>query len=283
MIDLDHLTYTYPHSENKALDCATGSIAPGIHLLMGENGAGKTTLLKVAAGLLRPTSGECRLDGASTLSLSPDIRRKIFFIPDRIDLPTATVNEYAILTAGLYDRFDAGMLSSNLQEFGLTGDEPLQNLSLGMLHKTLIAYGLSLRPDLLLLDEPANGLDISSRKTMRAMMARCIDEHQTAIISTHTPSDLHALYDGVIMLTAGKIKLCHPTWHIASRLGFIASTVPPADALFTEADSGRFLSVVPAGQGAGEGDVDFGVLYAAMQSSVSDSILQIINSSSNDY
>lgn len=275
MIELKDLSYTYSRHGVKALDSVTGIIAPGVHLLMGENGAGKSTLLRVMAGLARPVGGDCLLDGESTLDLRPAMRRRLFFIPDDLMLPTRTILEYASVTAPLYPSFDEDMLRANLADFGLTGNERMQSLSLGQKHKTLLAYAISLRPELLLLDEPANGLDISSRKVMRSMMARCVGEEQTVIISTHTPADLHALYDGVMMLSHGNLLLCHPTWHIASRVTFRADPVPPADAIFSEPDSGRFLSIVPGG---GEGDdVDFGLLYSALLSPARHAMIELIN------
>lgn len=280
MIELTNLSYTYSRHGVKALDSVTGIITPGVHLLMGENGAGKSTLLRVMAGLVRPVEGACLLDGESTCDLRPAMRRRLFFIPDDLELPTRTILEYASVTARLYPTFDPEMLRANLDDFGLTGREQLKDLSLGQKHKTLLAYGIALRPDLLLLDEPANGLDISSRKVMRSMMARCVGEEQTVIISTHTPADLHALYDGVMMLSHGHLLLCHPTWHIASRIAFHATPVPPAEAIFSESDSGRFLSIVPGG---GEGDdVDFGLLYSALLSPARDTVINLINTADDE-
>lgn len=278
MITLDNLTYHYAKSPVNAIDSISGTLSPGIHLLMGENGAGKSTLLRVMAGLLKPDAGRCLLDGENTLSQSPALRRRIFFLPDSLEIPAHTIREFASFHSCYYPNFSAEILDDNLREFGLTGMEPLKGMSLGMAGKAKLAYVLALGVDLLLLDEPANGLDITSRKQMRSMMARHLRDDQTVIISTHSVADLKALYDGVIMVSRGHMKVCAPTWEIASRLSFISTPVPSRAALFTEQETGRFNSIVAAEvSGAQGGDVDFALLYSALLSERSDEIVSLIN------
>ena len=276
MVTLDRITYQYNRDGVKALDSVSGCIGPGIHLLMGENGAGKTTLLRVMGGLLRPASGRCMLDDTDTMSRVPSDRCKTFFLPDSMDIPARSINEFASVHSKYYPDFSPEMFASNLADFGLTGNEPADGMSLGMRHKSWLAYVLALKTELLLLDEPANGLDISSRKTLRTLMARCVDETQTVLVSTHSVVDLHALYDGVMMVSRGRMNICMPTWQVAESMGFVSTPIPAADAIFTEQDTGRFNSIVPDPE-AGTGDVDFALLYSALLSPARDKVIELLD------
>lgn len=162
MLNLNHLSFTYKKGP-EALADVTGTLKPGIHLLLGENGAGKTTLLKVMAGLLRPANGEVLLDGLSVGLRSPQVMRSLFFLPETMEVPFATFGELARYHAPMYPAFSAADFSENLAAFGLDGSERIADCSLGTRRKGLTAYALALHTPLLMMDEPANGLDINSR------------------------------------------------------------------------------------------------------------------------
>lgn len=146
-----------------------------------------------------------------------------------------------------------------------------------MRHKAIVAYAISLKTDILLLDEPANGLDITSKKALRSMIARCTSEEQIVIISTHTVSDLKELYDGLIVLSKGKILVCRPTWEISERIACIDTPIPPIERLFMEQSLGMFHSIIPNDEGLTT-DLNYHLLYMALMSPSRDSILEIINS-----
>lgn len=277
MITLDNVSYRYSKRLPEVIDGVTTRMAPGIHLLLGENGAGKTTLLHLLAGLLTPVTGTCDLDGDDLSARRPATMRRVFFLSDNMELPFKTINETARCHAVFYPSFSAEALAANLADFGLTGDERLKNLSLGARHKTLVAYALALGVDLLLLDEPANGLDIDAKKALRRMIARSMTDDNTVIISTHTVYDLEALYDGLLLLSHGKLLISRPTWQIAGRIGFVTSTNPLADALYQEPDAGVFRAIVP-GNDDDESAVNYSLLYSAVMSDARDRILSLINS-----
>lgn len=169
MIVLNNLTYRYRKGA-EALTDVSASIGPGIHLLLGENGAGKTTLLHVMAGLLYPSSGECLIDGEDASRRLPSELSRMFFLGDNMPFPAKTINEMSRIHAVFYPGFDPVQLQENLKSFGLTGDEPIAKMSLGNRHKSQVAYALALRTDILLLDEPANGLDISAKQALQSML-----------------------------------------------------------------------------------------------------------------
>ncbi|MCM1029297.1 MAG: ABC transporter ATP-binding protein [Pseudoflavonifractor sp.] len=267
MIQLDNVTLRYPGSGPAALRGVTFTISPGIYLLLGENGAGKTTLLRVLASLLTPSEGRVTMDGVDAGLRLPSQLRDLYFIGDDEQMPADSVDALARLHGEpLYPLFDREMLRQNLADFGLDGRQPLSAMSLGQRKKAMAAYALSLQTPLLLLDEPANGLDIGSRDTLRGMMARCAAPEQTIIVSTHTTADLEPLYDGIIMLSRGELLFTMRMDEITRRLAFGIYEMPPRDALFSMNDIGRFRSITPAGADAPETEVDIHLLYSALQS-----------------
>ncbi len=260
MIELNNLTYAYRRGF-VAIDDVTASVSPGIHLLLGENGAGKTTLLRLMAGLLFPSSG----------------MKTVFMLPDTTELPTKTIRGFAEIHSRFYPTFSQENFEENLREFNLDGNENYNQLSLGLRHKTLLAYVVALGVDLLLLDEPANGLDITSKKALRHILARCTGPEQTVIISTHTVSDLRELYDGVLVLSKGKLLLARPTWEISERISCVASPIPPFDHIFMEQGAGLFHSIIENETGEPT-DLNYALLYSALMSKSRDRLLEIINS-----
>ncbi|MCI8997493.1 MAG: ABC transporter ATP-binding protein [Muribaculaceae bacterium] len=275
MITLTNLTYSY-HRGVVAINDASAVVSPGIHLLLGENGAGKTTLLRIIGGLLIPQNGSCSIDGEDVKLRLPSTLQRTFFLPDTVELPAKSVNAFAAIHSRFYPNFSRDTLEANLREFGLTGDEEFSKLSLGMRHKAIVAYAISLHVDVLLLDEPANGLDITSKKSLRSMLARNTGEEQTVIISTHTVSDLKELYDGLIVLSKGKLLICRPSWEISERLACIDTTIPPAQRIFMEQGLGIFHSLIINEDGLTT-DLNYHLLYSALMSPERDRILEIIN------
>lgn len=267
MIELEKLTYAY-RKGTEALSNASASIGGGIHLLLGENGAGKTTLLHLMAGLLYPTSGKCLLDGVAMSLRRPEELSRVFFLGDNMEFPASTIEQMVKVHARFYPTFDAAMLADNLQRFGLTGKEPLHRLSLGNRHKSQVAYALALRTETLLLDEPANGLDLTSRALLQSMIASCVTPEQTVIVSTHIVADLQNLYDGVIVLSKGKLMLADTVEAILGRVAFTVGPVPPVVALYGERRLGMFHSIVKAGPGVESGDIDYLLLFNAIQHNV---------------
>ncbi len=277
MLTFRNLNFRYNRRRDALCD-VSATVRPGLCLLMGENGAGKTTLLNICDGGLLPNSGSIDFDGADPSGRDPRVLRNIFFLPDNYISPFRTIRQAARYHAPMYPDFNPVMLDDNLSAFGLSGDEKLRSLSLGMLHKTNIAFALSLHPRLLLLDEPANGLDISSKKELRRMVSRCIDPEQTVIISTHTVADLEMLYDSVLLLHRGRTLLSASLDRLTERLGFIKCSVTPQNALYAEPDGILFRAIIPTDDKT-QTIVDYELLYSALMSdeSTKDAIVNLLN------
>lgn len=276
MIELKNITFSY-YRDTVAIDDVSAVVSPGIHLLLGENGAGKTTFLSLLAGLLIPQKGICEIDGENISLRQPSTLSRTFFLPTEIELPAKTINKFAKIHGKFYPNFSQESLRENLAEFGMTGDEDYASMSLGMRHKAIVAYSISLHTDLLLLDEPANGLDILSKKSLRSMLARNTDENQTVIVSTHTVSDLQELYDGLIVLSHGHLLVGRPTWEISERVACVSTPIPPVDKLFMEQSLGLFHSLIINEEGLTT-DLNYHLLYSALMSPQRDKVLEVINS-----
>ncbi len=283
MITLDNLTFSYRRHMPAAVSSASASIPDGLHLLLGENGAGKTTLLHLIAGLQRPDEGQCLIDGSPVWPRNPSAQSRMFFLPDTLEPPFDTMADMARLHGAFYTTFSADEMTANLASFGLDAGMKLRRMSLGMRRKAMLSYALSLHADVLLLDEPANGLDIDSRKELRRMIGRSVAPGQTVIVSTHMVHDLEPLFDGLIMLSQSKLLLDSPVWEIASRFSFVTTTAPTDGALYQEPDGPRFRAIT-VGDGSDEtsSDIDYTLLYSAIMSPSRDAILNHINGTDND-
>ena len=275
MVTLNRISFSYMRGV-PALADVCGALEPGIHLLLGENGAGKTTLLKVMAGLLRPTAGEVTLDGAVVAQRAPATMRSLFFLPENMEIPFATFNELARRHAPMYPLFSDEDFRLNLRAFGLDGSERPADCSLGTRRKGLIAYALALHTPLLLMDEPANGLDINSKKALRAMMARCVAPDQTVVVSTHNITDLLELYDGLMLLHGGRLEVCLPTYTLSCRLESVSTPQPLPEVLYWELSAARYHSLLPNPSGE-PATLDYSLLYSALMSTAAPQVLAAIN------
>ena len=275
-IKLDHLTLQYKGARTQALSDVSALIGPGTWLLLGENGAGKTTLLHTIAGLLQPTEGTCTIDGIPASHRCPSIESRLTFLGDNMAFPARTVNEMIGCHAQFYPFFSRASLYANLSAFGLEGSEKLKSLSLGNRHKAQVAYMLALNTPLVLLDEPANGLDIEARSSLRRMLIDASSPERTIIVSTHTISDFEKVYDGVIILNHSRLQLIATLDDILSRVAFTVSGRRPETAIFSALSGGQWHSIISADDADTESDVDFELLYTALHCPQGEAILNLL-------
>lgn len=265
MIELRNIEFSYKKGASPALSDVNAQIEPGIHLLAGENGAGKTTLLHVMAGIIRPDTGECVINGAPATSDLPADRARAFLLEENMYFPAHSIREFANIHARFYPGFSQERFDLNLEAFGLRGDERLRDQSLGNRKKAQLAYALALGTEVLLLDEPTNALDIEGRQTLRKMIAGTIGYDQTIVVSTHTVADLENLYDGALMLTKSRLLFAGLADAVSARIAFETGRIAPPDALYSEIQAGRVLSIAPASDDTST-RVDWRMLYSALHS-----------------
>lgn len=263
-IKIDNVWYAYRKGHD-SMRGATAEIGPGIHLLLGPNGAGKTTLLKLMCGILAPSAGEVTVDGIDICRRDPSGLEKVFYLSDDPSFPLATINDMVRCHAPYYPGFSREQLDANLREFGLDADDRLQAMSLGWRKKACIAYALALNTDVLLLDEPANGLDIQSKKSLNKVLASNCNDGKIIIVATHTVHEMQALFDGVMFINNGAVPLVADVYELGRKYAFVTSEHPVEGAVYSEPSMQGFRCMVP-NDGGIESQVDFILLYQAMMS-----------------
>lgn len=195
----------------KAVDGVSFSLLPGESVgLIGANGAGKTTLMRVLATLDVPDEGQIEMDGADLLA-TPNLRTAIGWMPDDfICPPSTTVEEYVDFYARAYrikGRHRLEEVDRVLRFCGMDGlrDRLADKLSKGEKQRLSLARMLIGNPRLLIMDEPAAGLDPKARVEFKGYVRRLQAEGRTLLISSHILSELAEMCDRLIMMDAGTI------------------------------------------------------------------------------
>lgn len=220
MITTKSLSFGYT-SAQQVLNNITLSMERGhIHGLLGCNGIGKTTLLKLICGIMRPRSGEVRIDGIDPMERRKETLSELIIIPEEFDLPNISLERYAAVTAPFYPRFDRGAMLGYCEELGVNPRVRLHSLSMGQRKKAYIAFALACNVSMLLLDEPTNGLDIPSKSVFRRLLAGYVDESRMVVISTHQVADVEQLLDNIIILNEQGVMLNATTSEICEKLKF---------------------------------------------------------------
>jgi ABC-2 type transport system ATP-binding protein len=211
IIDIQNLSHAYRNIT--ALNQVTFQVMRGaIHGFVGPNGAGKTTALKVLATLLRPQRGTVRVFGMEMLANPREVRRRIGFMPDHFSMyRQMTVFEYLDFFAAAYGLGFDQRTSTIRDVLALTEMEARQHdlikgLSRGMQQRVSLARVLVHDPELLLLDEPASGLDPRARIELMEILQELRRMGKTIFISSHILSELALLCDAVTVLDRGVVK-----------------------------------------------------------------------------
>lgn len=177
---------------------------------LGPNGAGKTTTLKLLMGLIFPTGGSAKIEGADWRD--PQVKAQIGFLPEQpyfYDYLTAgELLDYYAQLSGLSARERRRRIPAVLSRVGLpeTGRMQLRKFSKGMLQRVGIAQAIIHDPKLIFLDEPMSGLDPVGRREVRDLIQSFKDEGKTVFFSTHILSDAEALCDRVAVLHKGELR-----------------------------------------------------------------------------
>jgi len=209
IIEVEGLTHRY--GEVVALDDLTVTFTAGVTGLVGANGAGKTTLLRLVLGLLHPQRGAIRVLGHDPQVEPLAVRAHIGYMPESECLPkdqtAADFVSYAAQLAGIPPREARRRASEVLYLVGLEEERfrYLGDFSTGMRQRVKLAQAIVHDPDLLLLDEPASGLDPDGRTRMLALIRRLSSFDMSVIVSSHILSDIERTCDRVVMLDAGRL------------------------------------------------------------------------------
>ena len=194
--------------------------------LVGPNGAGKTTTLRILATLLRPSAGVAEIDGWSVTRNPDEVRRVLGFMPDAFGVyDDMKVWEYLDFFARCYGLPAAGrrrMIGDLLELVDLGGkrDAYVQTLSRGMQQRLCLAHALVHDPQVLLLDEPASGLDPRARVELRELLRELRSMGKTIVISSHILPELEELCTSVAIVDRGLVLAQGRVADIERRLRF---------------------------------------------------------------
>lgn len=214
MIDVNSLTRYY--GKIAAVEQVSFSIDQrAIVGLLGHNGAGKTTVMKMLSGYLEPSSGSVCIAGRDLESHRRDIQKSLGYLPENLPVyPEMSIADYLDYTAHLkglrgIEKSQAIRYSVEATELGQRYFDPIGQLSRGFKQRVGVAQAILGKPDLLILDEPGNGLDPEQNEHMRALI-RELATHATVILSTHIMQEVDALCDRVLVLSSGRLALDSP-------------------------------------------------------------------------
>ena len=264
MLKVKNLTYGYRKSATKIFNNFSLELEPGrVYGLLGRNGAGKSTLIYLMTGLLTPESGDVEYEGVDVRERRPSTLSNVFIVPEEFELPAISLNQYVAINAPFYPNFSYDDLRSYLGVFEMNDETVnLKSLSMGQKKKVFMSFALATNTRLLLMDEPTNGLDIPSKSQFRKIIARCMNNDRTIVLSTHQVRDVDSILDHVLIIDNSRTLLNASIGEIGSRLAFeVSSNVDGA--LYWQPTINGNMVVFP-NDGTKETMVDIEMLFNAV-------------------
>lgn len=207
MLEMRNVTKTFDGF--KALDQLTLTVPKGsVYGLVGPNGAGKSTAIRHLTGVYRPDSGTVTMDG-EIIDENPEVKARIGFIPDDIFFfPSANIEEMRRFYRQMYPRFDDALFDRLYEVFPYSPKKPLRRFSKGLQKQAAFHLSLCTRPDVLILDEPVDGLDPVMRRQIWSIIMSDVAEHGTTVlVSSHNLRELEDVCDHVGIMNEGKILI----------------------------------------------------------------------------
>ena len=238
-------------------------VAPGVVGLIGANGAGKSTLLKMLLGLLPPTSGSASVLGLDVVTQGAQVRQRVGYMPGHDSLPPdSSATEFVVQMAqlaGLPRTAARERAADTLRHVGLYEERyrPMGGYSTGMRQRVKLAQALAHDPQLVLLDEPTNGLDPAGRDDMLGLIRRIGSEFGISVLVTsHLLGELERVCDAVVVIDGGQLLRSSSTAEVTAASSLLAVEVDGGAEGGTEGGTERLaallrstgLAVSPAGR-----------------------------------
>jgi ABC-2 type transport system ATP-binding protein len=192
------------------LDGIDLQLAPGGVLgLIGKNGAGKSTLIRCLLGLIQPSGGEARVFGDPALQLPDSTKARIGYVPQQPDsLGWLSLAQYLDFIGRFYPQWDPQLAAELTRRWELPTRQMLSRLSPGERQRLALVRALAVRPQLLVLDEPAAALDpVARRQLLRDIALQASDFGASVLFSSHILSDLERVASHVALLDGGRVLL----------------------------------------------------------------------------
>ena len=252
MLEMKNVTKTF--GSFKALDDLTMTVPQGaVYGLVGPNGAGKSTAIRLLTGIYRPDSGAITMEGLPVYE-NPRIKSVIGYIPDDVFyFPSATIEEMRRFYKGIYPNFDDALFRRLQEAFGLPGKSPIRRFSKGMQKQAAFHLTLSCRPEVLILDEPVDGLDpVMRRQVMSLILSDVAERGTTVLISSHNLRELEDVCDHVGIMDHGRMLMERSLADMQGgtmKLQLVGDSPEDVDILH-ETASGRLKTLIVRGNAA---------------------------------
>ena len=207
MLEMKHVTKTFEGF--RALDDLTLTVPKGaVYGLVGPNGAGKSTAIRHLTGVYRPDCGEITMDGQQIYENNA-IKARIGYIPDEIFyFPSASLEEMRRYYRSMYPKFDDALFERLYDVFQLPKKGQMRRFSKGMQKQAAFHLTICCRPDVMILDEPVDGLDPVMRRQVWSLILSDVAQHETTVlISSHNLRELEDVCDHVGIMDHGKMLL----------------------------------------------------------------------------
>lgn len=206
MLEMKNVTKAF--GAFKALDDLSLHVPKGcVYGLVGPNGAGKTTVIRHLTGIYRPDSGTVTVDGQE-MTGDPNLKERIGYISDDVFyFPAATMEDMHRFYRDMYSKFDEALYEKLKEIFPLPAG-PIRRFSKGMQKQAAFHLTLCIRPDVMILDEPVDGLDpVMRRQVMSLVLSDVAERGITVLISSHNLRELEDVCDHVGIMNHGRMLL----------------------------------------------------------------------------
>ena len=250
MLEMKNVVKTFGHVT--ALDNLSLTVPKGaVYGLVGPNGAGKSTAIRHLTGIYRPDSGDVTLEGMPVFE-NPAAKGRIGYIPDDVFYyPGATLEEMRKFYKGIYPKFDDALFARLHEIFQLPSNTPIRRYSKGMQKQAAFHLTMCIHPEVLILDEPVDGLDpVMRRQVMSVILADVAEHGTTVLISSHNLRELEDVCDHVGIMDKGRMLLERSLADMQGnthKLQIVGDT-PEGLEILHESASGRLKTLIVRGQ-----------------------------------
>ncbi len=249
MIELKNVTKTF--GDFKALENLSMTVPKGaVYGLVGPNGAGKSTAIRCLLGVYRPEAGEITVEGQPVFE-NPAVKTRIGSIPDEVFyFPSASLEDMRKYYKGIYPNFDDDLFQRLYDVFQLPKKSPIRRFSKGMQKQAAFHLTICTRPDVLVLDEPVDGLDpVMRRQVWSLILSDVAQRGTTVLISSHNLRELEDICDHVGIMDHGKMLLERSLADMqgATHKLQIVGQLPEGMEVLHESSSGRLQTYILRG------------------------------------